>query len=131
MPTLRRSSEGHKPIAGEPNFLPAIEVVIVGRQLDPRLIAIRHTAAVELVEQIVGSDQMLIDRIAQMRQVSAAERTVPVAAIALAAIELGAGLIDQVAVRPAATASCNRRLTICIRQYISLVSGYFALKFRQ
>ena len=99
MAALRRSHKRDQPIAGQANFLPAVEVVVVGRQLDPRLIAIGQAAAVQLVEQIVGGDQMLVDGVAQMRQVGAAERTVPVAAIALAAVELGAGLIDQVAVR--------------------------------
>ena len=50
------------------------------------------------VQQVVGGDQMLIDGVAQVRQIDAAERPVPVAAIALAAIELGAGLLDQLGV---------------------------------
>ena len=47
--------------------------------------------------EVVGGDQPLVDGVAQVRQVDAAEGPVPVAAIALAAVELGAGLLDQLA----------------------------------
>ena len=51
-----------------------------------------------LIEQVVGGDQVLIDGVAQMRQVDPAEGPVPVAAVALAAVQLRAGLFDQLGV---------------------------------
>ena len=50
------------------------------------------------VQQVVGGDQVLVDGVAQVRQVDAAEGPVPVAAVALAAVQFGAGLLDQLGV---------------------------------
>ena len=124
-----RGDQRHQLVVGQADFLPGVEVEVVGRGLDPRL-----RPAGRPVEQVVGGDQVLVDGVAQVRQVDAAERAVPVAAVALAAVEFGAGLLDQLALtgrRPRRSASCSRRLTIIIREYISSASGYFTLKFRQ
>ena len=48
-------------------------------------------------EQVVGRDQLAINGVAQVGQIDAAERSVPIRAIALAAIQGGARLFDQVA----------------------------------
>ena len=93
----------------------------------------RAGLALGVVERVVGGDQAAVDRVAQVRQIEAAERAVPVGAVALAAIELLAGDLEVVGVgvagrlerRPAA------RETPSIRAYISSLSAYFALKFRQ
>ena len=50
------------------------------------------------VEQVVGGNQVLIDGVAQVRQIDAAEGPVPVAAVALAAVELEPGLFDQLGI---------------------------------
>ena len=109
MPAVRRRDERHQPVAGQAHFGAGVEVVIVGRELDPRLVALGQAAALGGVEQVVGGDQMLVDGVAQVRQVRAAERAVPVAAVALAAIELGAGLVEQRLVAEATSPSAAVR----------------------
>ena len=131
LPAAAGRNQGHQLVVGQADFLPGVEIEIVGRGLDPGL-----RLAGGAVQQVVGGDQVLIDGVAQVRQIDAAERPVPVAAIALAAVEFGAGLLDQLAVdrlagRGASSVSCSRRLTIIMRAYISSASGYFTLKFRQ
>ena len=103
LPAVRRRDQRHQPVAGQAHFLPAVEVVVVGRELDPRPIAFGQAAAFGRVEQVVGRDQVLVDGVAQVRQIRAAERAVPVAAVALAAVELGAGLVDERLVARAAS----------------------------
>ena len=80
-------------VVGQADFLAGVEVEVVGGGLDPSL-----RPADGLVQQVVGGDQVLIDGVAEVRQIDAAEGPVPVAAVALAAIELGAGLLDQLGV---------------------------------
>ena len=96
MAAVRRRDERDQPVAGQANFRAGVEVVIVRRELDPRLVAFGEAAMLGRVEQVVGGDQVLEDGVAQVRQIGAAEGAVPVAAVALAAVELGAGLIDAV-----------------------------------
>ena len=75
------------------DFLPGVEIEIPGHGLDPWLGPIRGA-----IEQVVGGDQRAVHGVAQVRQINAAERSVPVAAIALSAIQLGAGRFDQAAI---------------------------------
>ena len=90
LPAAARRHQRHQLVVGQADFLPGVEVEVVGRGLDPGL-----RPADRAVQQVVGGDQMLVDGVAQVRQIDAAERAVPIAAIALAAIQLGAGLLDQ------------------------------------
>ena len=54
--------------------------------------------AISLMEQFVGRDQVVVDRVTQVRQVNAAKRTMPISAIALASEKLFAGTVDEFAV---------------------------------
>ena len=85
----------HQPVVGQLHFLAGVEVVIGGRGFDP---AARPPA--DPIQQVVGGDQVLVDGVAEVGQIDAAERPVPVAAVALAAIKLDAGLLDQLALGP-------------------------------
>ncbi len=87
--------QGHQLVVGQADFLAGVEVEVVGRGLDPGL-----RPAGGPVQQVVGRDQRVVDGVAEVRQVDAAEGPVPIAAVALAAVELGAGLLDQRAGRP-------------------------------
>src|SRR4051812_23178387 len=95
MAAVRRRDQCDKPVTGEPDFGTGVEVKIPRRELDPRFVAVGDAAVSGCIEQVIGGDQMLEDGVAEVREVSAAECTVPVAAIALAAVELGAGLVDE------------------------------------
>ncbi len=95
MAAVRRGNERQQPVAGQTDLGAGVEVVIVGRELDPGFVAFGQAAMGGRVEQVVGSDQVLEDGVAQVRQVRAAEGAVPVAAVALAAVELSPGLVDE------------------------------------
>ena len=81
----------------------------------------------------MGGDQAAIDRVAEVGQIEPAEGAVPVGAVALAAIELAAGRPRGSRGRRAgrAEAAASRREMPSIRAYISSLSAYRALKFRQ
>ena len=70
-----------------------VEVEVFGDRLDPRFRFARCT-----IQQVVGGDEVFVDGVAQVGEVNAAERAVPVGAVALAAIQFGPGLFDQLAV---------------------------------
>ena len=89
-PAAAGQHQRHHAVVGEADLLPGVEVVVVGRGLDPRFRPPGRT-----VENVVGSDQRAIDRVAKVRQIDAAERPVPMAAIALGPIKLGAGRFDK------------------------------------
>jgi len=86
---------------------------------------------------------LVVNGVAQVGQIDAAKRTVPVGAVALSAIERLAGHIRSdsgtLPAKPAlAPVSCfvfrggpAGKLAIIIRAYISFASGYLTLKFRQ
>ena len=93
LPAAAGRDQGHQLVVGQADFLAGVEIEVVGRGLDPGL-----RPADRPVQQVVGGDQVLVDGVAQVRQIDAAERPVPIAAIALAAIEFGAGLLDQLGV---------------------------------
>ena len=93
LPAVVRRDQGHHLVVRQPDFLPPVEIEVVGRRLDPSL-----RLSDGSIEQIVGGDQVLIDGVAQMGQIDAAERAVPIAAIALAAVQLGAGLFEQLGI---------------------------------
>jgi len=85
--------QGHEFVVGQADFLASVEIEVVGRGLDP---IVRPPDGA--VQQVVGRDQTTVDGVAQMRQINAAERPMPVAAVALAAIQLNASLLDQLGV---------------------------------
>ena len=85
---------GDELVVGQANFLPAVEVEIVGHGLDPVL-----RTALEPVEQIVGGDQAVVNGVAEVGQIDPAERAVPVGAIALAAVKLGPRGLQQLLVQ--------------------------------
>ena len=64
--------QGHQPVVGQANLLPGVEIVVVGRGLHPGLGAIGQA-----IEGFVGGDQAVVDRVAEVRQVNAAEGPVP------------------------------------------------------
>ena len=80
-------------IIGQADFLPGVEVVVVHGRLDPGFLF-----SFSLIEQIVSGDHLVVDRVAQVRQIDAAERSVPVGAIALRAIEGASGPVELLAV---------------------------------
>ena len=90
LPAAAGHDQGQQLVVGQADLLPGVEIVVVGGGLDPGF-----RPAGRPVQQVVGGDQLLIDGVAEVRQVDAAEGPVPMAAVALAAIELGAGLLDQ------------------------------------
>ena len=86
----RRRHPGIQTVTGESHLRPPVEVVIVGRGFDPRgLPPLRPIGAG------VGSDQLAIDGIAEVRQVDAAKGTVPVGTVALTAVEGLRGFGDR------------------------------------
>src|SRR3954471_6558718 len=93
MSAVARCDERDQPIAGQTNFGTAIEVVIVRRELNPSLVTFGQATMCSRIEQIVGGNQVLVDGVAEVRQVRAAESAVPVAAIALASVKFGACLV--------------------------------------
>ena len=93
LPAAAGRHQGHQPVVGQADFLAGVEVEVVGDGLDPGF-----RPAGGLVQQVVGGDQVVVDGVAQVGQIEAAERAVPVAAIALAAVELDAGLLDQLGI---------------------------------
>ena len=120
--------EGDQPVVLEADLLAGVEVEVADLERDPRA-----GLALGVVEGVVGGDQAAVDRVAEVGQVEAAERAVPVGAVALAAVELAGG-------RPRGSRGRRRagpsrrpagRETPSIRAYISSLSAYFALKFRQ
>jgi len=74
--------ERHQLVVGEADLLMCVEIVIADREIGPLRRAIGRA-----IENIVGADQVAIDRLPQVTQVHAAERTVPVSAVALSAIQ--------------------------------------------
>jgi len=95
MAAVRRCDECDQPIAGEADFGASVEVVVLRRQLNPGFVTFSQAAMGGGVEQVVGGDQVLEDGVAKVREVRATERSVPIAAVALAAVEFGAGLVDE------------------------------------
>ena len=95
LPAAAGRDQGDQLVVGQADFLPGVEIEVVGRGLDPGL-----RASARPVQQVVGGDQAAVDGVAEVRQVDAAEGPVPVAAVALAAVELRAGLLDQRAGAP-------------------------------
>lgn len=83
--------KGDQAVARQTNFLAGVEVEVVGVDLHPA----RRTAAGRF-DQRVGRDQVVVDRVPQMRQIQSTERSVPVRAVALAAIEFGSCLRNEV-----------------------------------
>ena len=90
LPAAARRHQGHELVVGQADLLAGVEIEVVGRGLDPGL-----RPADGLVQQVIGGDQVLVDGVAEVRQIDAAESPVPIAAIALAAIKFAAGLLDQ------------------------------------
>jgi hypothetical protein len=56
VPAVRRRDERHEAIAGQANFRPAVEVVVLASELDPGLVLGSQAAALSGVEQVVGRD---------------------------------------------------------------------------
>ena len=83
--------EGHQPVAGHANFLAGVEIVVVGVDLHPP----RRPADGRL-EQRVGGNQVVVDGVPQMGQIKSAKGPVPIGAVALAAVEFRARLVDEV-----------------------------------
>ncbi len=81
LPAVVRRYQGHHLVVRQPDFLAGVEIEVVGRGLDPGL-----RLSDGSIQQVVGGDQMLVDGVAEMGQIDAAERAVPIAAIALAAV---------------------------------------------
>ncbi len=90
LPAAAGGQQRQEAVVGQLHFLAAVEIQVFGLGLDPGI-----QAAGIAFQQAVGGDQVLIDGVAEVRQVNAAEGAVPVAAVALAAVKFGLGLIDQ------------------------------------
>ena len=89
-------------------------------------------ASLGLVERVVGGDQVAIDGVAEVGEVEPAEGAVPVGAVALAPVQVVPRGVEVVGVGLGVASRAARRFeTSSIRAYISSVSAYFALKFRQ
>ena len=82
-PVVRQASH---PVVDQLHFLPRVQVKVGSRRLDPF-----GWLAKCFVQQVVGRDQVVVDRVAQMWQVNAAKGTVPITAVALASIKFTAG----------------------------------------
>ena len=123
----RRSQQGHQPVVGQPHFLAGVEVEIVHLGFDPGPSS-RHG----LVQQLLGGDQMVVDRIAQVRQIDARRtRRASSRNCTGPGTARGAPSTCSSPSIPSRSASSSRRLTIIMRLYISFASGYLTLKFRQ
>ena len=143
LPALRGRDQRDQPIAGQPHFLAAVEVVVAGGELRPTADRRRPGRGLPL-------------RRANCRPRSGAGRSRSAGAAGTCRrtrrasrrnctgrgrARCGPGRrATRSLERPLRSspfepcgpvASCSRRLTICIREYISFVSGYFTLKFRQ
>ena len=77
------------------HLLAGVEVVVVHRRFD---VPIAVPVGTRLVQQVVGGDQVVVHGVPQMRQIDPAEGAVPVAAIALAAVEFASCPIQVLAV---------------------------------
>lgn len=77
-----RGQEADEFVAGKANFLPQIEVIVLDSCFHKTT-----GAANRLIEQVLAGDELVIDGVAQMGEIDAAEGTVPVGAVALTAIK--------------------------------------------
>ncbi len=121
------SDQGHHPVVGQADFLPGVEVVVVGRGLDPGLRAGRRRGPAGCRRRSASGRRRCAGAAGRCRRTPRANGRSCT----------GRGRAACGPARPAArpppssTASCSRRLTIIMRAYISSASGYFTLKFRQ
>ena len=89
-------------------------------------------ASLGLVERIMCGDQVAIDGIAEVGQIEPAEGAVPVGAVALAHVEVLPGGVEVVGVGLGVGFEGGQAIRDLEHPgYISSVSAYFALKFRQ
>jgi hypothetical protein len=77
-----RCQQANEPIIGQANFLAGVEVVIIDGRLDKS-----RRLAGGLVDFVVASDELVVNGIPQVREVDAAERPMPIGAVALPPIE--------------------------------------------
>ena len=77
------SQQANQFVVAQLDFGSGVEVEITGDAFDGSILG----TSKHLVEQVVGGDQMVVDGVSQVRQVGPAEGTVPVAAVALAAVQ--------------------------------------------
>ena len=88
-PTRLRFEPGNHLVACQTDFGVAIEVVIVRVCFDPVLPLFQYR-----FEMVFGLNQLAEDGISKMGQIDAAERSMPVTAIALPSVERLASLFD-------------------------------------
>ncbi len=86
MAAPRRPHPGDQPVVFEADLLAGIEVKVADLDRGPRPVALFG-----VIKGVVGRDQAAVDRVPQMGQIKAAERSVPVGTVALPAIKLLAG----------------------------------------